>query len=103
MATLDDKIAEAEKKVKQLKAQREAVEARKVHALIKGKRADDTRRKILAGSLVLDMMAKEEATRQRFIERLDKYLTRPDDRALFGLSVLQEQATTSTGKKEKAV
>jgi len=29
MATLDDKIAEAEKKVKQLKAQREAVEARK--------------------------------------------------------------------------
>jgi len=49
------------------------------------------------------MMAKEEATRQRFIERLDKYLTRADDRALFGLSAIQEPATPSTGKKEKTV
>ncbi len=53
--------------------------------MLKGQRADDTRRKILAGSLVLDMMERDEATRQRFMDRLDKHLKRADDRALFGL------------------
>lgn len=89
MATIDEKIAEieeqAKKKVQQLKAKKELIEARKVQALIKGKRSDDTRRKILAGALVIDMMEKDESARTRFIGHLDKFLTRPDDRALFDL------------------
>lgn len=89
MATIDEKIAELEaqhkEKIGQLKALKEKQEARKLNALIKGKRADDTRRKILAGSYVLDASLKDDAARQRLIAGLDKYLTRTDDRALFGL------------------
>ena len=31
------------------------------------------------------MMEKDEAIKQQFMERLDSYLTRKEDRALFGL------------------
>ena len=93
MAGIDDRIAAQEqrskneaKKLQQLKAQRDMIEARKLSKVLKGQRADDTRRKILAGSLVLDMMERDEATRKRFMDRLDQHLTRADDRALFGLS-----------------
>ena len=96
MATTQEKIdaimAEAKKKTAQLRAKDELIEARKVQALIKGKRSDDTRRKILAGALVLDMMEESEETKGRFMARLDKFLSRPDDRTLFGLPV--QPATT---------
>lgn len=92
MAGIQDKIEAAEqrakdaqKKLQQLKAQRDLIEARKLSKLLKGQRADDTRRKILAGSLVLDMMERDEATSKRFMDRLDQHLKRADDRALFGL------------------
>ena len=96
MATIEDKIAAAEKRaqdaakqIKQLKAQRDKVETRKLQTMLKGQRSDDTRRKILAGALVLDMMERDEQTKAKFIERLDKFLTRPDDRALFALPIQQ--------------
>ena len=98
MASIEDKIAAAEKRaqeaakqVKQLKAQRDMVEARKLQTILKGQRADDTRRKILAGALVLDMMERDEQTRAKFLDRLDKYLTRADDRALFDLPAAKPQ------------
>jgi hypothetical protein len=80
MATIKDKIAAAEKRaqeaakqIKQLKAQRDLVEARKLQTMIKGQRSDDTRRKILAGALVLDMMERDEQTKAKFIDRIDKF------------------------------
>jgi hypothetical protein len=89
MKTIDEQIAELEeqtrKKVKQLKAKKELIEARKVHALIRGKRSDDTRRKILAGAMTLEISGRDEEARLRFIKQIDKFLVRPDDRALFGL------------------
>lgn len=98
MATIQEKIAQMEaehkKKIDQLKAKDELIQARKVQALIKGKRADETRRKILAGALVLEMMEENDETKNRFIARLDKFLTRPDDRALFGLKVLAVEPKT---------
>lgn len=109
MATIDEKIAQAEKRaqeltkqLKQLKAQREKVEARKLHGLLKGQRAEDTRRKILAGALVLEMMERDEATRTRLMQRLDGYLTRPDDRALFGLEPKASPAPASTPATDAA-
>ena len=92
MATIDEKIAEieeqAKKKIQQLKAKKELIEARKVQALIKGKRSKDTRRKILAGAMTLEISERDEEARQRFITQMDKYLTRDDDRALFDLPPL---------------
>lgn len=85
MATIDERIAALETKLKQERAKKQKVEARKRAVEQKLQRAADTRRKILAGALVLELMERDEATRQRFMQRLDAYLTRPDDRALFGL------------------
>jgi hypothetical protein len=85
MATIDERIAALEAKLKQERARKQKVEARKRAVEQKLQRANDTRRKILAGALVLELMERDEATRQRFMQRLDAYLTRPDDRALFGL------------------
>jgi large subunit ribosomal protein L7/L12 len=91
MVTIDDQIEQAKKRVKQLEVRKQQIAARKLHLLIKGKRSDDTRRKILAGALVLDMMERDEAARHRFLERLDKYLKRADDRALFDLPPLPSE------------
>lgn len=103
MATIEDKIAAAEKRaqeaakqLKQLKNQRDMVEARKLQVMLKGQRSDDTRRKILAGALVLDMMERDEQARIKFTDRLDKYLTRADDRALFSLPEQSEAKPEAT-------
>ena len=96
MATIEEQIERAEKRVKQLKTRKQQIEARKLHLLIKGRRSDDTRRKILAGALVLEMMERDEATKQRFLERLDKFLKRQDDRRLFGLPALAAEKETSS-------
>lgn len=88
MTTIEEQIERAKQRVKQLEARKKQIEVRKIHLLVKGRRSNDTRRKILAGALVLDMMEKDEATKQRFLDRLDKYLKRADDRALFGLNPL---------------
>ena len=86
MATsIEEKIKAQEEKLKQLKAQKQQIEARKRAAAAKVTRQQDTRRKVLAGAMVLEMMERDENTRQRFMQRLDSYLTRADDRSLFGL------------------
>jgi hypothetical protein len=105
MATIDEKIAEieeqAKKKIQQLKAKKELIEARKVQALIKGKRSNDTRRKILSGAMTLEISERDEEARQRFIKQMDKYLTRADDRALFDLPSLPLPVAQNTAGKAK--
>ena len=91
-AGIEARIKAQEEKLKQLKAQKQQMEARKRAAAAKITRQQDTRRKVLAGAMVLDLMERDEGNRQRFMQRLDSYLTRPDDRALFDLP---EKATTA--------
>ena len=91
-AGIEDKIKALEEKLKQAKAQKAKIEARKKAIEAKVQRSQDTRRKVLAGAMVLEMMERDEATRQRFMERLDKYLTRADERALFDLQVTASQS-----------
>lgn len=92
MATYDDKIAEAEekakaalKKVEQLKAQKEMAEARQLTLMIKGERASETRRKILIGAMILTSMEKDDGVKKSMLQRLDTYLSKDKDRALFDL------------------
>lgn len=98
MTTLDEQLAKIDEEYKknrqQLIAKNELKEARKLNALIKGSRAADTRRKILAGSLILDIISKDEAAKNKFMPQLDKYLTRDDDRALFSLKPLEKETKT---------
>ena len=51
----------------------------------KQKRKDDTRRKIILGALMIEMMKKGELDEKKIIKRLDGFLTKDIDRKLFAL------------------
>ncbi len=86
MAKIEDKIAALETKLKQAKALKLKVESKKKAVDQKANRAMDTRRKILVGSFFLSLDEYQgENGRWILRDRLDPFLTRPDDRALFGL------------------
>lgn len=91
MAAIEERIKAQEEKLKQLKALKQKQEAMKRAAEAKKSRADDTRRKILIGAMMLDHMEKNEATKTSVMGKLDAFLTRPDDRQLFDLTKLPEQ------------
>lgn len=55
-------------------------------------RAQETRQKILLGALELVKMRESETYKAQKLEELGKYLTRPHDRAQFGLEPLEETA-----------
>ena len=71
---------------------RKANEALQSHRaeLAKIERKKDTRRKILAGSLLLTLVESGEWPRDRFQDRMDGFLKRNDDRALFDLPPHQD-------------
>ncbi|MDY6899191.1 MAG: hypothetical protein SWZ49_14095 [Cyanobacteriota bacterium] len=50
-------------------------------------RKEDTRRKILLGALMMEMMKKGELDEKKILKRLDGFLTSDIDRKLFDLSV----------------
>jgi len=91
---LDEKIKAQEEKLKQLKAQRQAVLSREKAKEKQQARKDDTRRKILIGSCMLKITAEDDQARSKLIAQMDKYLTDSRDRQLFGLSVLDVQNRT---------
>ncbi|MDD5469107.1 MAG: mobilization protein [Anaerolineales bacterium] len=90
MAELDDKIKSMEEKLRQLKARKQKLEAQKRAAESKRQRADDTRRKILDGAAILAKVERGDWPKDRLLEMMAQTLTRPDDRALFGLDVKTE-------------
>ena len=55
------------------------------------KRKQNTRRKILLGALVMNLMEKEELSREQIMKELDVYLTKDIDRALFDLPSRDEK------------
>lgn len=84
-AQIDHRIANLEERLEQLKTRKARAEARKRALLSRRARKDDTRRKILAGALVLAKVEAGELDAKRFREWLDQALARPEDRALFEL------------------
>ena len=74
--------------VKKLKEQKKVLEQRLRKAQTrdrKKERKDDTRRKILAGAWLLDEMNQRPDFKEFVYKKLDSFLTRPADRALFEL------------------
>lgn len=90
MATVDERIKLLEDKLKQEKAKRQKIEARKRTLQSKAQRTTDTRKKIILGAFMLKQMEKNEETKNKVLGQLDQYLTRSDDRELFGLPPLTE-------------
>ena len=97
--SIDARIKAQEDKLKHLKAQRQKIEARKRASAAKITRQQDTRKKVLAGAMVLQMMDGDESTRQRFIQRLEAFLVRNDDRALFELLPQGKESDNEPVKK----
>ena len=96
MATIEERIEALEIKLKQEKAKKQQIEARKRAAESKAKRSIDTRRKILVGAAILAKVERGEWPQDKLLAMLDASLTRADDRALFDLPAPKpEQPTTA--------
>ncbi|MBQ0141156.1 MAG: mobilization protein [Kurthia sp.] len=82
---IEKKIEAQLEKLKQLKAQKQAIDAREKTKQKEQDRKDDTRRKILLGSYLIKKM-QNEANKEKILAELNEYLTEDRDRQLFGLS-----------------
>ena len=87
---LDDLI----KKREQLNAQIR----KEKNKLSQAERKQDTRRKILLGALMMEMMKKGELDEKKIMKRLDSFLSRDTDRQLFYLDSIQNQSNTTATK-----
>ena len=82
--TLEQKIAKKEERLKQLKAQKQAVLTREKKKQSEQQRKEDTRRKILLGSYLIKKMENEQ-DKEKILAELNEYLTEDRDRKLFNL------------------
>jgi hypothetical protein len=85
MPKIDDRIEALEAKLKQLKTQQQRSEARARTVAAKRARHEELRRKILAGAVLLSKVEAGEFEEETLKTWMRKALTRPEDRALFGL------------------
>lgn len=99
MANIDERVAILEAKLKEAKSQKAALEQRQRALTAKKERADDTRRKVLLGALMLDLWAHKKGNESELRKELDGFLTRPGDRELFGLPVLANVHTSPASDK----
>ncbi len=87
------------KKREELSAQIQKIRARETTQ----KRKEDTRRKILLGALMMEMMERGELDRDKIMKRLSEFLTREIDRKLFDFPVMEKgKASNVTGKSKPA-
>ena len=86
---IEKKIEAQLEKLKQLKAQKQAIEAREKNKNKEQQRKDDTRRKILLGSYLIKKM-QNEAKKEKILAELNEYLTENRDRQLFDLPNIEE-------------
>ena len=94
---MSKRLSQLLKKREQLSAQIQKIRAREATQ----KRKEDTRRKILLGALVMEMMSKGELDRNKLMNQLDDFLTREIDRKLFDLPVKDEQKAGKATVKSK--
>lgn len=80
----EQKAREQERKIRRLKAQ-----------VREQKRKEATRRKILLGAVVMARMEENARLKEAVQQWLDEDLTRPIDRALFGLDLIGSGDTES--------
>jgi len=85
MTRLKERIATLEEQIQALKMRQRRVDARRRTVDSHRQRREDTRRKILVGALVLTQVERGDYPKEKLLQTLDQYLTRPEDRALFGL------------------
>lgn len=89
MTARRQQIEALQQRLAKLQADQRAAEARARAAASKASRVHDTRRKVLAGAYLLDLLG-ASGVAQLSIQgrRFDAWLTRDDDRSLFSLPPL---------------
>ncbi len=85
MPKLDEQIDALETRLSQLKAQQQRIDARRRFIEARRNRKADTRRKVLAGAVLLARIEEGRFPASELLAWLDDALTREDDRALFDL------------------
>ena len=88
--SIDKKLDAILEKQKQLKAQKQAAQARERSKQQAQARKDDTRRKILIGSFILKQIETNEEAKNRLLSNLNEYLTENRDRKLFDLPLIDD-------------
>lgn len=83
---MNDRLKKLEERREKIAAEIARVKAREATQI----RKTDTRRKVLLGALVLAMVEKGEWPREKLDSALARFLTRPQDRALFSLPPIVE-------------
>lgn len=92
LTKLEATIEAQTKKLAALKLQKQRIDARK-RAKDQGlARRQDTRKKVLAGAMLLEAVEKDPAMKKWMLEQLSGFLVRPDDRTLFGLKGVEAKA-----------
>lgn len=76
-----DRIRQLEERRARINAEIQRVRSRESQE----ERKRETRRKILAGAMVLDRVARKDLSEKLFKADMDRFLERDQDRALFGL------------------
>ena len=80
-ANPEERLRKIEEKQARLKAEAQRLKAR----TRQNRRKRETRRKILAGAMVLDRVEQGDLPEKLFLSDMDKFLTRDHERALFDL------------------
>lgn len=98
------KIEALQQRLAKLQAEQRAAEARARASASRATRASDTRRKVLAGAFLIDLLgvpriAELSVQGRRFSE----WLTRADDRSLFGLAPLAAATPATASPPGSAV
>ena len=91
---LNEKIEKQLEKLNQLKAQKQAIEAREKKKISEQQRKEKTRKKILIGSMMLKKM-EDEAEKIKILAELNKYLTEDRDRKLFNMLPVKDENETN--------
>ena len=91
---LNEKIEKQLEKLNQLKAQKQAIEAREKKKISEQQRKEETRKKILIGSMMLKKM-EDEAEKIKILAELNKYLTEDRDRKLFNMLPVKDENETN--------
>lgn len=91
---LNEKIEKQLEKLNQLKAQKQAIEAREKKKISEQQRKEETRKKILIGSMMLKKM-EDEAEKIKIFAELNKYLTEDRDRKLFNMLPVKDENETN--------
>lgn len=85
MPKIVERIGALEERLKQLKAKQQKIDARKRAKETRQARQAETRRKFLAGAIVLAQVERDAIANAQFRQWLDDSLDRDEDRALFDL------------------